>query len=81
MHDALGPFAEDALRPRDPPAASREVAAVQERKREPEGASGSTLWVTSAQERLMGASQGSFAVGVSPRQMGCVRQPFEVLSL
>ena len=29
MHDALGPFAEDALRSRDPPAAPREVAAVQ----------------------------------------------------
>jgi hypothetical protein len=68
------------LRPRDSPAAPRELAAVEQGKREPERTSGSTLRVTAAQERLMSASQDSLAVGVFPSQIGCVRQAFEVLA-
>ena len=81
VHDALGPFREYSLRPRDPSSAAREVALVQQRKREPERASRSALPVAAAEERLMRASQDIFAVGVSPSEVGRVREPFEILTL
>ena len=67
VHDALvGPFREHSLSPRDPSSAAREVALVQQSKREPERASRSALPVAAAEERLVRASQDIFAVGVFP---------------